>query len=962
MIIDINGVVTGVLVHAITVTGRFLYSPAMALRNRRSERDMEIARWFQTYELPGPGPALPMLSSELAEQLANTLHGNEAQAVLQELLAARLTDASESDVRQVRTVWDGTLALFAPEIMGLSGILFDFYDAKIGEMVARLEARGHSYLAQIREESNNIRVIAVLNAIERHTASLSARSAVRDEDSFIPRYRRQVIDQHGKIEPPDFERRQRIPINDIYVSPSIFELDDSEQWTSLRQLSLKGLSNEIDRSVLLGDPGAGKTTAANVLVHNFASSDAESIPFLVTLRDFAAQDPPTRSVVRHIEHSLETFYQCPAPAGYVDWLLLTGQALMIFDGLDELLDTSRRAAVSTRIERFCTEYPLAKVLVTSRLVGYNEARLDDRQFACYRLSEFNDKQVGQYVNKWFAQEGKIGDARRWANSFLKESASVLDLRANPLLLSLLCILYRGEGSLPRKRAEVYGQCSKLLFDKWDARRKIHHDLMAGHLIESTIRYLALWLFTREEVQPVVTERDLVTEATSFLHGRGFESEIDARMAAIEFVEFCRGRMWVFSDAGTTATGESLYGFTHRTFMEYFAAARLAADSDSPEQLAKALVPYIARRTWDVVAELAIQIKDHTSTDGARRIYTTLLDGRRRSAESRSNIVDFLAMSLRSVDPSPQVVRRVTTPTLDQLFSEGNRRESVPATRARAWPRTLSNLLTCGHPCRETVADEITAVIAARVQSDDFIMRLAGLRFAVWFPHALPSNYANENNLEWAFWDERRSQIVHSHATVIVAAAENDGGMRKVAIENGFISITQALAMPGALLTLFESYDTAPCPVSWPPYLERTFRAFVKGWPAIGSDDVVSDLSAIGCYLLKHPGIPWIRGTVGDWDDVTKGDNSDRALSYELRQVSQAEFLGAAAILSILSEDRWMSDKIHGQALGPFEAFYPYLVYRRGHTKISLPHLPISEEFNRLFRDWAHGSINFVGHR
>jgi predicted NACHT family NTPase len=102
----------------------------------------------------------------------------------------------------------------------------------------------------------------------------------------------------------------------------------------------------------------------------------------VTLRDYAASDPPERSVAGHIEHTLETFYQCPAPPGLVDLLLLTGRAVVIFDGLDELLDTSRRADVTTRVERFCAEYPLAPVLVISRQVGYDQARLDDSHFTC----------------------------------------------------------------------------------------------------------------------------------------------------------------------------------------------------------------------------------------------------------------------------------------------------------------------------------------------------------------------------------------------------------------------------------------------------------------------------------------------------------------------------------------------------------------------------------------------------
>ena len=257
----------------------------------------------------------------------------------------------------------------------------------------------------------------------------------------------------------------------------------------------------------------------------------------------------------------------------MDLLLLTGRAVVIFDGLDELLDTSRRADVTTRVERFCAEYPLAPVLVTSRQVGYDQARLDDSQFTCYRLGSLAAAQVGEFARKWFGQDDEIwpAEADRWAEAFLSESAAASDLRTNPLLLSLLCILYRGEGSLPRDRAEVYEQCAMLMFRRWDARRRIRQDLRAGHLLEPALRRLAWLLFTRENAQSAMTERELVAATSEFLQARGFES-LDA---AREFVDFCRGRMWVFSDAGTTASGERLYAFTHRTFLEYFAAAQLA---------------------------------------------------------------------------------------------------------------------------------------------------------------------------------------------------------------------------------------------------------------------------------------------------------------------------------------------------------------------------------------------------
>ena len=62
----------------------------------------------------------------------------------------------------------------------------------------------------------------------------------------------------------------------------------------------------------------------------------------MTLSEFAAKDPPEHSIVDYIEHNLNAFYQCQPPCGMIELLLLSGRAVVIFDGLDELFDTSQR--------------------------------------------------------------------------------------------------------------------------------------------------------------------------------------------------------------------------------------------------------------------------------------------------------------------------------------------------------------------------------------------------------------------------------------------------------------------------------------------------------------------------------------------------------------------------------------------------------------------------------------------
>jgi predicted NACHT family NTPase len=271
----------------------------------------------------------------------------------------------------------------------------------------------------------------------------------------------------------------------------------------------------------------------------------------------------------------------------VERLLRTGKAVVFFDGLDELVDTRRRRGVSQLVENFCTNYPLTCVLVTSRRVGYDQAKLAESVFSVYRLAPFSDDQAAEYAMKWFRNGRRLHgdeDPQRWADAFMEESSNVPELRSNPLMLALMCILYRGEGSLPRNRPAVYERCATLLFETWDASRRIHVDLRAATSVEQMLRHLAYWLLTRPDAEPSVTEAELVERVTGYLHGRRFDHPDDAASAAREFVAFCRGRAWVFTEVGSDAQGDALFTFTHRTFMEYFAAAYLASTSDTPEEL------------------------------------------------------------------------------------------------------------------------------------------------------------------------------------------------------------------------------------------------------------------------------------------------------------------------------------------------------------------------------------------
>ncbi|WP_051870287.1 NACHT domain-containing protein, partial [Streptomyces resistomycificus] len=676
----------------------------------------------------------------------------------------------------------------------------------------------------------------------------------------------------------------------------------------------------------------------------------QPLPFLVLLRDFAA-DAEKRSVVDHIEARLEALYQCPAPPGAVDRLLLSGAASVVFDGLDELVDSTRRREVTEIVELFCAKYPLAPVLVTSRIVGYNEARLDDRYFECYRLGPFGPDRTKEYVEKWFAQEeGTREEAELSARSFLAESAGLTDLRANPLMLALMCILYRGTGSVPRSRPEVYEQCASLLFHKWDVRRRIHVELSMARLVEPALRHIAFWLFTRGADAPAVTERELVGGVVEFLDGRGYEE-----LSLIHIDSFCRGRAWVFSEVGTTARGEGLYTFTHRTFLEYFAAAQLAGTSDTPEILARRLAPKAARQEWDIVGQLAVQIKERTTVDGAARVFAALLGERRqRSAGGRGNVLAFLARCLSCVDPPPRMVRQLTRSVVDHLMSGDPEAEEFSG--------PMEALLASCWNSRDLVAGELVAAIAETMASTDRRRRRTALLLAAY------ASMQFNDDLSTYWWDFTRRMISEYEAEFRAARAD-DLGLVDVALGHGLTDLGDCFQERGLEFgSLFQSWPMGIYSPNhtWHPYAARCVYVLLLGTEGCRPpfETTVRDCAAVGSWLRDHSGPPWVPRA----DDVTRFLDiiaEGLAANTEGRRpvLDPDAYLGASVLLlTSLEASREPPIEQLAPFLGPLADLAPYARarYGGGSGRDSLPELPVPDGFGAVLRAWARREVDFVG--
>jgi hypothetical protein len=425
-------------------------------------------------------------------------------------------------------------------------------------------------------------------------------------------------------------------------------------------ISLHDFRRGLHRSVVLGDPGGGKSTLTQLICYEMARSlnlDVLNNPKHIDDRDLRL---PLRIVVRTLDRRQRS------AAGYtvLDYLrdeirgvldndgelaenflvqvLTTGKAILLFDGLDEILEVSRRRQVTSYIEQFINSYAACPALITSRIVGYNDAPLSE-DFGVFLLSKLHHTEIEKYAEKLIKAIGRDGGKpKELANSFIKQTESTAsDLRENPLLLGLMVYIFMERGDVPDNRPAIYQACSQLLFTKWDQRREILFEYPDDFELMDLFGFLAVKIFGDPEAEDGVSEEWLLGHVRKFFYD-WYRDQAKAMAAARALVTFITGRAWVMCDVGP-----NIYKFTHRTFLEYFVARRLESESDSVGRLLEVLYPRIISGEWDVVSHLALQIAAGNGPKAAKAVEAlhALLSGSGRTSDQEFSFLIFSARAL-----------------------------------------------------------------------------------------------------------------------------------------------------------------------------------------------------------------------------------------------------------------------------------------------------------------------------
>ena len=195
--------------------------------------------------------------------------------------------------------------------------------------------------------------------------------------------------------------------------------------------------------VILGDPGSGKTTLLQYMALQwtelpFSQWHSHAIPLFIELRTYIRELDCGRC------RDLMEFFAADRtiinlPARILQERLKSGNATVMFDGLDEVFNPTKREEAIAAIIGFARAYPRARIAVTSRVIGYQQKRLREAGFVHFILQDLEPGQVEDFIDRWhdltFYDPVDKERKRERLKKAIKESASIRELSGNPFAVN-----------------------------------------------------------------------------------------------------------------------------------------------------------------------------------------------------------------------------------------------------------------------------------------------------------------------------------------------------------------------------------------------------------------------------------------------------------------------------------------------------------------------------------------------
>lgn len=390
------------------------------------------------------------------------------------------------------------------------------------------------------------------------------------------------------------------------------------------------------RCVLVGGPGMGKSTLLKKLARSYAN---DGFPVI----HFAARILAQR--IRSTGCSFEEGIVALGADGSgltlsAQTLALGSQWVVLCDGLDEA--GSDQESVCEGLLRFAAGYPMSRIVVTTRPVGYGSSLL--KMWRHYELQPLGEDDVERHVERLIRvvtkNLGSQEDALRFAKVQIDRNQNARLAARSPLILGLITALSVQGVPFGDTKVQLYER----LFSQME--RSKNHSGIDGAL-SSTVLAAYLDILAWEILHnPTATVAALNVRCGEYLSEALSEPTLKARaMAEKCFNHWERvGMIEKVNHAGIEAAT-----FIHKTFCEYAAARHL---TNMPKEEAHKIVnAKFDDREWsevmmfasslglaDIVLEARIMASDNLAYEVVDKALTIMAVSEAKPSALLKNIV------------------------------------------------------------------------------------------------------------------------------------------------------------------------------------------------------------------------------------------------------------------------------------------------------------------------------------
>lgn len=447
---------------------------------------------------------------------------------------------------------------------------------------------------------------------------------------------------------------ETIALRDVYVPIETIEVRSSGSEGEVQQRkTIRELLQQARHLVILGGPGSGKTILFSYLALAYAQDrlygtgmvkdilgidESDYLPILLPLRNLGwylkdIDTTPSKDGPGLLINYLREYYQSQSIDLSTDFFfspLESGRAILLLDGLDEIADPEPKNRVARIIEGITKRYPNIRVLVSSRVAGYTGSSRLGTNFSVEMLSNFNEEQAKKFIEAWFRTtsprpgDTDSGSAKTVESKLLHllySNPHLGEFRTNPLLLTVIALIYKHGAKLPERRSMLYETSMDVFLSEWDRAKGLQtaeislenkSDAVERRILLERIAY---WM-QREELQEVTT-RDLVLIIGSDSDADGEKTRLTSN-SIDAFVQNMVIRSGLFIE-----TRPRKYGFISLEFQEYLAARYISKAPDVIPEVS----PYLSKSWWrDAIVFLAGNLSIQGMHNINNDLLTTILAG------------------------------------------------------------------------------------------------------------------------------------------------------------------------------------------------------------------------------------------------------------------------------------------------------------------------------------------------